>query len=75
VLSDLFLWDTHCLLSFDDGLGLTEFFPLVHRLDPVGLEEFHQTPPMIGTGCWRLVTNWARHLDIYLEGTFNPCSS
>jgi hypothetical protein len=47
-----------------DSLGLTSFFPIGERFDAVGLEEFDQTPTMVGTTNWRLVTNWTRHLDI-----------
>ena len=71
VQSVLFLWDTHLYLTLDDGLGLTECFPIGDILNPVGLEEFDQTPTVVSTGSWRLVTNRARHLDILLWGAFN----
>ena len=67
----LLLCDTRLDLSLYNGLGFGHLFPIGNRLDAVGLEQFDQTPTVVSTGIWRLVTNWARHLDILLWGTFN----
>jgi len=59
----LLLCDTRLDLLLDDGLGLAHFFPFGNRLDAVGLEEVYETPTVVGTGGWRLITHWARHLN------------
>jgi len=56
----LFL-DTHFDLTFYNGFGFTHLFPFGNRFDAVGLEEFHEAPPVISTGSRRLIANWARH--------------
>jgi len=58
----LVLGDTRLDLLLYDGLGFGHLFPVFHRLNQVGLEQFDETPPVINTGGWRLVTYWARHL-------------
>ena len=68
------LGNTHLDLALDYSLGLAHLLPIHYTLDPVGLEQFDQTPSMVcirSTGTWRLVTNRARHLDILLWGACN----
>lgn len=55
----LFLWNANFDDSFDNRLGCTHLFPFCHGLDSVRLEEFKDTPAVVGLSD---VTDWAGHL-------------